>query len=707
MSEINLDNHKYYISKQFGWVEFNKRVLAEAQDSTTPLLERFKYLAIVASNLDEFVMVRVARLKDQIQSKYTGTDKAGLTPQEIFGKLEVKIHKLVEDQYQCFKNLLPELKKAGINFVNYNELTLEQKEYLTAYFKDTIYPVLTPRAIDESRPFPRLLNKSLNLGVRLKSSQQEELLPHKSGQDLFSVVRIPAVLPRLIELPNKNNNKFFIFLEEIIEEHLDYLFPSYQIQSVINFRITRNADVNLDEKAQNLLMEMEEYIKRREKGFPVRLEIEARSDKKTKQFLMRSLNLSAKDVYEIWGPIDLTPFFDLPELEEYQDLTFSPLPPQPPVDFYEQEDIFAAIREKDRLVHHPYESFETIVKMIQKAATDPKVLAIKQTLYRVSENSPIVAALAKAADNGKQVTALVELKARFDEANNIEWARELEEAGCHVIYGLAGLKVHTKLLLIIRQEEDGIKRYVHTSSGNYNEKTAKLYNDIGFFTCKETFGADVSALFNLLTGYAAPPKWKKISVAPLDLRDTFIDWIKNEIDRVKAGSEGRIIAKMNALVDKEIIKALYRASRAGVEIDLIVRGMCCLKPGIEEVSENIRVISIVGRFLEHSRVYYFKNGGNQKLFLTSADWRPRNLDRRVEALFPIEDKEIKERLIKILKICLNDQVKASKQLPDGSYERITGEENNSQLIFYRWAKQRIEKLKSQKTIKKFEPQYHH
>lgn len=705
MAKTDFDNPKYYISKQFGWVEFNKRVLEEAQDSTTPLLERFKYLAIVASNLDEFVMVRVARLKEQIKSGYTKTDKAGLTPQEIFDQLADKIHQMVKEQYQCFNNLLLQLREEGIKFVSYGDLDGGQQRYLDNYFQDTIHPVLTPLAIDQSRPFPRLPNKSLNLGVRLKSNEQEkDLFPNKGGQDLFAVVRIPSVLPRLVEVPADRNQKVFIFLEEIIEEYLDQVFVGYEIESVTNFRITRNADVDLDEDARNLLTEMEEYIKRREKGFPVRLEIEVQRDEKTKEFLVEALNLAPEDVYEIPGPIDLTPFFGFTELDGYQNLTFPPLPPQPAAEFYNQDDIFAAIREKDRLVHHPYESFDPVVEIVEQAANDPQVLAIKQTLYRVSEASPIIDALAEAADNGKQVTTLVELKARFDEENNIEWARKLEEAGCHVIYGLVGLKVHAKLLLIIRQEEDGIKRYVHMSTGNYNEKTAQLYTDIGMFTCKETFGADVSSLFNLLTGYSVPPQWKKLAVAPLNLRETFIDWIENEIKRVKEGKKGHIIAKMNALVDKKIIKALYKASAEGVKIDLIVRGMCCLRPGLEGVSENIQVISIVGRFLEHSRVYYFRNGGEPKVFLTSADWRPRNLDRRVEALFPVEDDELRDRLIRILEINLNDRVKARSQQQDGSYRRLTAEEGeNSQLVFYNLAKERIKKLSAQETIEKFKP----
>ncbi|MBM7555858.1 RNA degradosome polyphosphate kinase [Halanaerobacter jeridensis] len=696
---------EFYISKQFGWVEFNKRVLEEAQDDKTPLLERLKFLSITASNLDEFVMVRVARLKDEINSGYKETDKAGLTPKEIFAELSNRIHDLVAAQYQCWNDIVPKLEEKGIHFAQYEQLDDSQQRYLDDYFNDTIQPVLTPRAIDQSRPFPVILNKSLNLAVRLKSNEQEDLLPNKEGQNLFSVVRVPAVLPRIVEVPAPDGQKVFIFLEKVIEEYLDQVFSGYEIEAVNNFRITRNADVDLDEDARNLLVEMERYVKRREKGFPVRLEIEDDMDENIKKFLVDALDLSSDDVYEIDGPIDLSPFFDFRDLEGYQDLRFEPHYPEPAIDFHNQDDIFAAIRKRDRLLHVPYESFDPIVDFVKEAAHDPNVLAIKQTLYRVSGDSPIIDALAKAAENGKQVTVLVELKARFDEKNNIEWAKKLEAAGCHVVYGLVGLKVHSKLLLVVRQESDGIRRYAHLSTGNYNDKTAKTYTDVSMFSCREPLAADVSSLFNLLTGYSKPPRWRKLSVAPLDLRETFINWIRNEVEQVKSGKEGHIIAKMNALVDKKIIKELYKAASEGVKIDLIVRGMSCLRPGIEGVSENIRVISIVGQLLEHSRVYYFANGGQAQVFLSSADWRPRNLDRRVEALFPVENEKLKKRIIKILRITLKDTVKAREQQPDGSYERVNvdGEEEiNSQEKFRELAKQRLEESQDE-MIKKFEP----
>ncbi len=700
---MDYDDSKYYLSKQLSWVEFNNRVLEEAQSTSTPLLERLKFLSITASNLDEFFMVRVARLKDQIESGYNKMDKAGFRPKQLFRELSRKIHKLVAGQYQCLNNILSSLEEEGIYFVEYEDLTYRQKKFLDSYFESTIYPVVTPMAIDQSRPFPLILNKSLNLGVRLRSNDDEKLFPNKEGEELFSVVRVPSILPRIMKLPTDSDCDVFIFMEEIIKNYLDQLFPGYQIDSVDVFRITRNADVDLDEEAQDLLIEMEEYVKRRKRGFPVRLEIKKDMDKRFKDLLSQVLGVSIEDIYEVSGPIDLTPLMELVGREDCDHLKYEPLLPQPAVDFYDEDNIFTAIRTNDRLLHLPYESFDPVVKLVQEAAEDPNVLAIKQTLYRVSGDSPIVAALAKAAENDKQVTVLVELKARFDEENNIEWAKKLEESGCHVVYGLVGFKVHSKLLLIVREEEDGIRRYVHLSTGNYNDKTAKLYTDIGIFTCRETFGADVSGMFNLLTGYSDPPQWKKLSVAPLNLRKTFISLIQSEIEQVKTGKEGHIIAKMNALVDKEIIKELYKASVAGVKIDLIVRGMSCLRSGIPGVSDNIRVVSIVGRLLEHSRVFYFANGGLPKVFLSSADWRPRNLDRRVEALFPVDQRDLRERIIKILHITLQDTKKIRIQQSDGSYKRINEEDGlESQIEFHKRIINELKRLNNKELLKSFQ-----
>jgi len=703
---MDYSDSKYYLSKQFGWLEFNNRVLEEAQDERTPLLERLKFLAITASNLDEFVMVTVARLKDQIESGYNKKDKAGFRPTELFRGLSNRMHQMVREQYNCLEYVLDILEEEDINFVEYKDLAKKQKGFLDNYFHDNIHPVLTPMAIDQSRPFPLILNKSLNLVVRLTSSPESNTLsPNKDGQGLFSMVRVPSILPRIIEIPESADNKRnFIFMEEVIKEYLNKLFFGYTVEAVGAFRITRNAEVTLDEEAQNLLVEMERYVKRRKWGFPVRLEIEQGIDRQLKDFLVYSLDLNREDVYEVAGPIDLTTFMDFSGLDGFDHLRYEPLLPQPARDFYNNEEsIFDLIKEKDLLVHHPYESFDPVIRLVQEAAEDSEVLAIKQTLYRVSGDSPIIEALAQAAENGKQVTVLVELKARFDEENNIEWAKKLEKSGCHVVYGLVGLKVHSKLLLIVRDEEDGIRRYVHMSTGNYNDKTAKLYTDTGMFTAKETFGSDVSAMFNLLTGYSSAPQWKKLAVAPLNLRDTFVNLIRNEVDQVSSGKEGHIIAKMNSLVDSGIIKELYKASSAGVKIDLIVRGMCCLKPGIEGVSENIRVISIVGRLLEHSRIFYFSNGANPRIFMSSADWRPRNLDRRVEALFPVEDDDLKNRVINLLDITLRDNVKAREQQSDGSYERVDreGKELESQLEFHRLAKKAIKKMDSKKVIALF------
>jgi polyphosphate kinase len=701
---MDYSDSKYYLNKQFGWLEFNNRVLEEAQDERTPLLERLKFLAITASNLDEFVMVTVARLKDQIESGYNKQDKVGLRPKELFKELSNRMHQMVKEQYGCLNYVLDTLEEEDINFVEYKDLTEDQKEFLDNYFHDNIHPVLTPMAIDQSRPFPLILNKSLNLAVRLTSSPESNTLsPNKDGKGLFSMVRVPSILPRIVEIPS-DDKRNFIFMEKVIKEYLDKLFFGYTIEAVGAFRITRNAEVSLDEEAQNLLVEMERYVKRRKWGFPVRLEIEQGIDCQLKDFLVQSLDLNRKDIYEVAGPIDLTTFMGFSGLDGFDHLRYEPLLPQPAQDFYNKEEsIFDLIKEKDLLVHHPYESFDPVIKLVQEASEDSQVLAIKQTLYRVSGDSPIIEALAQAAENGKQVTVLVELKARFDEENNIEWAKKLEKSGCHVVYGLVGLKVHSKLLLIVRDEEEGIRRYVHMSTGNYNDKTAKLYTDTGMFTAKETFGSDVSAMFNLLTGYSSAPQWKKLAVAPLNLRDTFVKLIRNEVEQVKSGKEGHIIAKMNSLVDSGIIKELYKASSAGVKIDLIVRGMCCLKPGIEGVSDNIRVISIVGRLLEHSRIFYFSNGANPKIFMSSADWRPRNLDRRVEALFPVEDEDLKARIIKLLDITLRDNVKAREQQPDGSYKRVErdGVELESQLEFHRLAKKAVKKLDSTNIIALF------
>ncbi len=694
---MDLKNTDYYVNRELSWLMFNERVLEEAYDKTNPLLERLKFLAITASNLDEFFMVRVSGLLDQVDIGYSKRDIAGLTPQEQLEKISEKAHEMYAKQNSCLmRSLLPALEKEGIVFVDPKELSNEQKNFVKDYFTSTLYPIITPMAIDQSRPFPLLPNKSLNIILQVV----------KDDEKLYAVMQVPTVVPRITELPSSKGVREFIMLEDIISMFVGELFEGCEVKNLSYFRITRNSDLTIDEEdTEDLLMEIEKSIKKRKWGDPVRLEIEKSMDSEIKTFLLDMLELDGEDISESTGYIDFNVWMKFSFLNGFDHLRNEVLKPQPVTAFMDK-NIFDAIREKDILVHHPYESFDCVVKYIQEAAKDPDVLAIKQTLYRVSGNSPIVAALIQAAENGKQVTVLVELKARFDEENNIIWAKKLEKAGCHVIYGLVGLKTHCKICLVVRQEEDGIKRYVHMATGNYNDSTAKLYTDFGLFTARESFGTDVSALFNVLTGYSKPPQWKKISVAPTSLRQTFLQWIENETKIAKKGRYAEITAKMNSLVDAGIIRALYKASMEGVKINLIVRGICCLKSGIPGVSDNIRVISIVDRFLEHSRIYYFHDDGNEKIFLSSADWMPRNLDKRVETAFPIEDEVLKERIKETLKITLNDTVKVRVQQPDGTYEHIDrrGKEViHSQLIFHAQAVDAYKKAKQNKEDDMFIP----
>jgi polyphosphate kinase len=659
---VNLDNPKYYLNRELSWIEFNDRVLDEAISKANPLLERLKFLSITGSNFDEFFMIRVAGLKEQMNIGYDKTDAAGMTAEEQLNAISEKVHRMVEKQYNCLnKSILPKLKSEGITFLDENELTKPQIDFLNGYFKTTVFPVLTPMAIDQGRPFPQILNKSLNQAVILENEKKEAML---------AIVQVPSVLPRFVRLADENEElSLFISMEKIIKLNIEKLFRGHKIISVSPFRLTRNADLSIDEEdAGDLLEEIEKSLRQREKGFPVRLELEKSATSQTKEILFKMLEISEDEVYEVNGPIDLSAFMKIATMDGYDELKYEKFYPQPVIEFKEGKSTFSTIKKRDIFLHHPYQSFEPVLRFLEEAAEDPKVLAIKQSLYRVSGNSPIVKSLIKAAENGKQVTVLVELKARFDEENNIQWARKLEMAGCHVVYGLVGLKTHCKILLVVRQEDDGIKRYVHLSTGNYNDKTAKLYTDTAMFTSKESYGADASALFNVLTGYSKPPEWKKFSVAPIGMRDTFIHYIENEIEHVNQGREGRIIVKNNSLLDQDIIKALYKASQTGVKIDLIVRGICALRSGVEGLSENINVYSIVGKYLEHSRIYYYENGGNPKIFMSSADWMPRNLDRRVETLFPVEETKIKEEIKEVLEIILTDNTKLRIQKSNGDYE---------------------------------------
>lgn len=668
---------KYFISREVSWLQFNERVLEEAQDTTNPLFERLKFAAIVSSNLDEFFMVRVGSLSDQITAEFDRKDPSGLSPREQMKQIAILVHRLVYDQFNCYNRSLKKgLKKEKITFLKFSDLSEEQINYVENYYSKNIYPVLTPMVVDQSSPFPLISNRSLNIAVLLKDNRDE---------DIFATIKAPSVIDRLVEIPNEEGIAF-MFLEDIIKMNLNSLFSGHEIIDVSCYRITRNADLTLDEEgAEDLLEAIEESIKQRKWGKAVRLEIEKGMDCRLLEILERELEISKEQEYEINGPIDLTFLMKLGRTKGYENLEYEPIKPQFPKQFLKYDSIFEAISEKDILLHHPYESFDPIVELVKQAAVDPDVLAIKHTLYRVSGNSPIIEALVKAAEMGKQVTVLVELKARFDERNNILWAKQLEESGCHVIYGLVGLKTHCKILLVVRREEDGIKRYVHMGTGNYNDVTAKFYTDLGLFTSNPYFGADASALFNMLSGHSKPTSLHKFSLAPLQLRDRFLYMISEEALNARNGKKARIIAKMNSLVDMEIIEALYEASTAGVEIDLIIRGICCLKPGIPGVSENISVRSIVGRFLEHSRVYYFYSDGQEVIYLSSADLMTRNLDRRVELLFPIEDHKARKKIKEILQLSLLDTEKARILNKDGIYTRVDrrGKELlNSQIAFY-------------------------
>lgn len=666
-----------YINRERSWLDFNYRVLEEAYDKTNMIMDRLKFLAITASNLDEFFMVRIAGLMDQVNVGYNKKGLDGKTPTEQLAEINTITQEMMKRQYNCLlKSLVPELNQNHIFFVEYDELEGEEREYVDDYFLETCYPVLTPQAIDNSRPFPLVKNNQVYLCVQLLDTQEDKKKKKKDSkedEEYMAILEIPKVLDRIIALPRTDREApyRYIFIENIIIHNAGQLFTGYDVKHVSEFRITRNGDLAIDEdEAEDLLIEIEKSIQQRKWGACIKLEITKAMSKKAKRKLIEELEISEADVYELKGQLDLTCFMKFqgrPEFDELREPIYKPLPSR---DFYEQEDIFEVIREKDRLLHHPYQSFDTVVDFVRKAAADPDVLAIKQTLYRVSGDSPIIAALIEAAQNGKQVTVLVELKARFDEANNIVWAKKLERAGCHVIYGLVGLKIHCKMILVVRKEEDGIRRYVHLGTGNYNDVTARLYTDIGMFTAKESYGSDVSTLFNVLSGYSHYTLWKKLEVAPTTMREAFNRHIDREIENVKLGVRGRIIAKMNSLIDDQIVEKLYEASQAGVEIRLVVRGMCSLIPGIPGVSENITVHSIVGTFLEHSRIYYFYNQGKEELYLSSADWMQRNLNRRIETLFPVEDPDLKAELKHILDITLRDTIKTRVMTETGEYIRV-------------------------------------
>lgn len=694
---MDFGNYQYYLNRELSWLAFNDRVLEEAVDPNNPLLEKLKFLAITSSNLDEFFMIRVAGLKHQMENGIERRDVAHLSPEEQLEKISETAHRLVDRQYRYLGEILKALEKEGLYFVDPESAEAAQKAWLSDYFQREIFPVVTPMAVDSSHPFPFLASKSLNLALLLEKNEKE---PDADDDDIdvkTAIVPVPSVLPRIIGLPynpETPERREFVLLEDVIRHFAPRLFVGYDLLEARAFRITRDADLYIDEEdAKDLVVEVERQLKKRQKGEAVRLEFEAGTSRFTQRFMGQFKTLENADLYAIDGPIDLTVYFSFCGIKGYDHLRYTEAHPHCPWSEVELGDgnIFEMIRQKDILIHLPYESFDdSVVRFVASAAADKDVLAIKQTLYRVSSSSPIIQALERAAQNGKQVTVLMEVKARFDEANNILMARRLEKAGAHVIYGLVGLKTHSKCTLVIRREKDGIRRYVHVATGNYNASTAKLYTDLGILTCSDMFGIDASAFFNLLSGYSDPPMWNSFIVAPLNLRERCMAFIDREIRHAKAGEPAHLIAKMNSLLDKEIIEKLYEASAAGVTIDLIVRGICVLIPGIPGVSDNITVRSIVGRFLEHSRVFWFANGGREELYIGSADWMPRNLNDRVELMVPVEDPDLRARIRKMVQTELLDNQKAHIMQSDGTWTKTISQENRvcAQEIFQRLAEER-------------------
>ncbi|MGQ9797860.1 MAG: polyphosphate kinase 1 [Ignavibacterium sp.] len=695
-----------FINRDLSWIEFNRRVLQEALNPDLPLLEKVKFVSIFSSNLDEFYMIRVSGIKEQIAANVLEPSIDGLTPVEQLQKIDKALQPLLEQLYDLWSNnIVPSLRANNIFLHDYDELPKEEKKVLTEYFKKEIYPVLTPLAFDPGRPFPYISNLSLSLAV---------LIRKPNGENHFARVKVPNILPRLLQIDdivesnkrknaNGNFKARFIWLGDLIKANLQMLFPGMEIIEAHKFRITRDTDIELQEdEADDLLSVIEENIRQRRFGSVVRLEVAREMPDFMLETLMENLQITSDDVHRVDGPLGLSDVMILYKLPVHH-LKEKPFYPVIPKELNEEEDLFSVIRQRDVLLHHPFHSFKPVVDFIKKAAADPDVLAIKQTLYRVGTDSPIVKALIEAADRGKQVAVLVELKARFDEENNIYWARELEKVGVHVVYGLVGLKTHAKMTLIVRKEFDGVKRYVHLSTGNYNTITAKLYTDIGFFTCNEDICDDVSDVFNFLTGYSQQKEFRKLFVSPLHMRESILKLIAREISFRKAGKPAYIIMKMNSLVDPPIIAALYEASNAGVKIDLIVRGVCSLIPGVNGLSENIRVISIVGRFLEHSRIFYFHNNGDEEIYLSSADMMQRNLDRRVEVTFPIEDKKLKDEIINnILNIYLKDNIKARMLYPDGTYHFLKPQDGAAKINSQEWLMNHVtkENATAKKTLRK-------
>jgi polyphosphate kinase len=675
---MNLDDPTLYINRELSWLEFNERVLEEATDKSNPLMERLKFLAISASNLDEFFMVRVSSL---MLSQNQMPDASGLTPEAQLAAIHKRVQEMVSKQYSCYmRSLLPAMEKEGIRFFSYAKLNKKQKKHVDKYFNDVLYQVLTPMAIDQSRPFPTINNKTVNIFIELAADKDTpfvhgvqwledenrwEITEERPYERRYAVVQVPTVVPRIVEIPDG-----YILLENIILAHINELFGGYTVTRTALIRITRNSDIDIDEEEiEDLLDEMARSLRGRRRGEPVRIELSKGVGKAATSLLEKATGLNGDEIYVIKGPLDLSTWFGFAMQPEFAHLRHAPIQPSPVPAFIDAPNMFDVIRERDVLVNHPYMSFDSVVRFVQEAAADPRVLAIKQTLYRVSGKSPIINALIKAAENGKQVSVLVELKARFDEENNIHWAKLMEKSGIHVIYGLIGLKTHCKVCLVVRREDDVIRRYMHLGTGNYNESTATIYTDYGFFACNEQFGQDASLLFNVLTGYTKTTNWQKLAVAPTTLRPALLSLIETERKNAEKGQPAAITARMNSLSDVGLIQEFYRASRAGVKIRLLVRGICCLKPGIEGISENISVSSIIDRYLEHSRIFIFENGGKPRVFLSSADLMSRNLNRRVEVMFPIEDEALQAEITLNMELSLSDNIKRRLATPDGVYQK--------------------------------------
>jgi len=690
---------KNFINRELSWLEFNRRVLEEAQDPSQPLIERVKFLCIFSSNLDEFFEIRVAGIKQQIESETSDVGPDGLSPTETFNQIQRLAHELVAIEYELWnKELVPELAKNGIRIRELSQLNAKRAAWARKYFQEEVFPMLTPLAVDASHPFPDLLNKSHNLLVQAKTQ--------RGGEPLLAIVQVPRVVPRLILMPRGKGDDEpweYIYLASLIKQHIAELFPGLILGDVHAFRVTRNSDLYIDdEEAENLLRTIEQELRRSSRGDAVRLEVEADCPKEFVELLLEFFDLTDADVYKLNGPLSMTHLTPLISNDAFANLKDRPFQPGRDPALPPHADMFEVMRRQDVLLHHPYDSFDPIVDLVEEAASDPQVLAMKITLYRTSGDSPIVEALIEAANAGKQVTAILELRARFDEAANIQWARRLEEAGAHVIYGVVGLKTHCKALLIVRRDADQLRRYVHLGTGNYHQRTARIYTDFGLLSSNPELTEEVATVFNTLTGLAGYPGLKKLMVAPFDMKKRLIGLIERERDNARAGKPARIIAKLNSLVDEEIIEKLYEASSAEVTIDLIVRGICCLRPKVPGLSEYIRVVSIVGRFLEHSRIYYFENAGQPEVFLSSADWMPRNFLRRVEVAFPIETPALRDQVInEVLPRFLNDRVKARELQPDGSYRRLKPEglegRSQAQWHFREVSRERAKKQGRKKT----------